>query len=231
LIDPYETSRGKTSNSFIRKNSKKITVDSVQYAVMDDNTRLGQGASALPVYSRNIVKLVFESSFNTIQIETRDSGIKINSNNDDIEVVVRSGESLIVDLEKTDTDPLRIRPEGNTIKADSDALQISQTTEVKKYISSIEHMRDNIAAIGDTNIEKLPLWMRTPQTGYQALGYVSCIPLCYCKPGTGTDIVNRIKNSNYDFRTLNIDIDRYTIVDAGSGEEKYILFANYQFNV
>lgn len=231
LIDPYETSRGKTSNSFIRKNSKKITVDSVQYAVMDDNTKLGQGASALPVYSRNIVKLVFESSNNTLQIETRDSGIKVSSDNDDIEVVIRSGESLIVDLEKTDSDPLRIRPEGNTIKADSDALQISQTTEVKKYISSIEHMRDNIAALGDTNIEQLPLWMRTPQTGYQALGYVSCIPLCYCKPGTGIDVVNRIKNSDYNFQNLNIDIDRYTIVDAGSGEEKYILFANYQFNV
>jgi hypothetical protein len=92
-------------------------------------------------------------------------------------------------------------------------------------------MRDNIAAIGGTDTEQLPLWMRTPQDGYQALGYVSCIPLCYCKPGTADDILNRINNNSFNFKDINLEIDRYTIIDAKDGQEKYVLFANYQFNV
>ena len=231
IIDPYETARGKTNVSFNTKSSEKLTVDSVQYAVMDDNTRLGQGAEALPVYSREIVKMVFENFNSKLVIQTRDSNVNVNTDDNDIEVEIRSGEELTVLLTKTDSDPIRIRPKGNTIKTDSDAIQISQTTDSKKYISSIEHMRDNIARIGDTDTEQLPLWMRTPQTGYQALGYVSCIPLCYCKPGTADDIINRINNDSFNFKDLKIEIDRYTIVDAKDGKEKYILFADYQFNV
>ena len=231
VIDPYETVRGKTKSSFNIKNSKKITVDSVQYAVMDDNTRLGQGAESLPVYSRETVKIVFENFNDTIIIETRDSNVNLNTDNSDFEVEIRSGEDLAVILTKTDSDPIRNRPEGNTIKTDSNAIKISQNTDNKKYISSIEHMRDNIAAIGGSDVEQLPLWMRTPQDGYQALGYVSCIPLCYCKPGTADDILNRINNNSFNFKDINLEIDRYTIKDAVDGQEKYILFANYQFNV
>ena len=231
VIDPYETTKGKTKASFTKNNSKKITVDSVQYALMDDNTRLGQGAEALPVYSREIVKMVFENFNSNLVIQTRDSNVKVSTDNSDIEVEVRSGQELSVLLTRTDTDPIRIRPVGNTIKTDSDAIQISQTSDIKKYISSIEHMRDNIAAIGGTDTEQLPLWMRTPQDGYQALGYVSCIPLCYCKPGTADDILNRINNNSFNFKDINLEIDRYTIIDATDGQEKHVLFANYQFNV
>ena len=34
-----------------------------------------------------------------------------------------------------------------------------------------------------------------------------------------------------NFKDINLEIDRYTIKDAVDGQEKYILFANYQFNV
>jgi hypothetical protein len=57
VIDPYETSSGKTQSSFQTRSSKKITVDSVQYAAMDDNSKLGLGADALPVYSREVIKI------------------------------------------------------------------------------------------------------------------------------------------------------------------------------
>ena len=105
---------------------------------MDDNTRLGQGLSALPVYGREIVKFVFEKINDSIVIQTRDSNIRVSTDNSDFEVEVRAGGDLTVKLEKTESDPIRLRPKANTIKADSDAVKISQNTDSVKYISSIE---------------------------------------------------------------------------------------------
>ena len=211
VIDPAESSIGKTKSSFSIKTQNKLTVDSVQYAAMDDNTRLGQGLSAVAVYSRQVVKFVFESINDSITVQTRDSNVRVNTDNDDFEVEVRAGGDLVVKLEKSDSDPIRIRPKTNTIKVDSNALKISQESDNLRYISSIEHMRDNIKAIGQTSLEYLPLWMRTPQTGYQALGYISAIPLCFCLPGTGDEIIERIKESTFNFQQLTIELDRYII--------------------
>lgn len=231
VIDPAESSIGKTKSSFSIKTKNKLTVDSVQYAAMDDNTRLGQGLSAVAVYSRQVVKFVFESINDSITVQTRDSNVRVNTDNNDFEVEVRAGGDLVVKLEKSDSDPIRIRPKTNTIKVDSNALKISQESDNLRYISSIEHMRDNIKAIGQTSLEYLPLWMRTPQTGYQALGYISAIPLCFCLPGTGDEIIERIKESTFNFKQLNIELDRYIITNTEDGTEKFVLFANYQFNV
>ena len=44
-------------------------------------------------------------------------------------------------------------------------------------------MRANIKTIGDEERNYLPLWMRTAQTGFEELDYVTAIPICYCKPG------------------------------------------------
>jgi hypothetical protein len=231
VIDPAESESGKTKKIFNIKTKNKLTVDSVQYAAMDDNTRLGQGLSALPVYGREVVKFVFEKINDSIVIQTRDSNIRVSTDNSDFEVEVRAGGDLTVKLEKTESDPIRLRPKANTIKADSDAVKISQNTDSVKYISSIEHMRDNIKSIGQTSLEYLPLWMRTPQTGYQALGYVSAIPLCFCLPGKGDEIIERIKESTFNFKQLNIELDRYIITNTEDGTEKFVLFANYQFNV
>jgi hypothetical protein len=61
---------------------------------------------------------------------------------------------------------------------------------------------------------------------------VPAIPICYTVPGKSTAIVENIKNSGFDFKTINYEIDRYiintTLEDTG---EKIILFANYKFNV
>ena len=74
--------------------------------------------------------------------------------------------------------------------------------------------------------------MRTAQAGYQELDYVTAIPIVYCKPGLGDEILLRIKNSNFDFKNLDFDIDRYIVQRTdGNNKEQYILFANYQFNV
>ena len=137
-----------------------------------------------------------------------------------------------VELQKSDSEPYRFRPKTNTIKTDSDAINVSQSTDSIKHISSIDNMRANIKTIGNKERNYLPLWMRTAQTGFEELDYVTAIPICYCKPGESATIINNIKNYGFDPRIINYDIDRYIVKQTENSDiEKYIMFANYQFNV
>ena len=127
----------------------------------------------------------------------------------------------------------RPTPEPNTVKADSDAVKVSETGDSRRYISNITSMRDELRTVGVTEREFLPLWMRTPQPGSVAEpGYTLAVPLCYCKPGTANQVLLNIKNSGFDFSQLDLTADRY-IIDSTTGisQEQYILFANYQYNV
>jgi hypothetical protein len=121
----------------------------------------------------------------------------------------------------------------NTITVDSDAVKIDQTTNSLLYISNLQNMRKRIREIGVDSGDFLPLWMRTQQNAKsQQTRYVPAIPICYTIPGKSGTIVENIKNSGFDFKTINYEIDRYivntTLEDTG---EKIILFANYKFNV
>ena len=233
VLDPYESTKGKTKKSFNIKTTKKITADSIQYAPIDDETRTGLGYSALPVYGRQIVRFVYAYDQDSLIIETRDGDIDLNVDNQDFLLDIRDNGDISVQLQLGDSEPQRIRPTpANTIKADSNAVKVSDSKDQTRYISSVEHMRDNIKDIGKTQREYLPLWMRTPQTGFAELDYVNAIPICYCKPGTADDIILNLKNNGFDFKTLEIDIDRYIVQRTLNREiEQYILFANYQFNV
>jgi len=133
----------------------------------------------------------------------------------------------------TDDSPFRRRPITNTLKVDSDAISIDQDKQTKKYISNLTNMRNNISQIGQSDANFLPLWMRTPQeNNIEALGFVPCVVLAYCKPGTSNDLFLNIKNSGFDFSNIHFDVDRY-IIDGtkGNSNDQYILFANYDFNV
>ena len=93
-------------------------------------------------------------------------------------------------------------------------------------------MRKNIKTIGANERWYLPLWMRTPQAGFQELDYVTAIPVCYCKPGQSVDILRNIRNNGFDTKSLTFDIDRYIVKSTeDTADERYILFANYEFNV
>ena len=121
----------------------------------------------------------------------------------------------------------------NTITIDSNAVKIDQTTNSLLYISNIQNMRKRIREVGADSGDFLPLWMRTQQSAKsQQTQYVPAIPLCYTIPGKSNTIVENIKNSGFDFKTINYEIDRYivntTLEDTG---EQIILFANYKFNV
>lgn len=132
------------------------------------------------------------------------------------------------------SDPFRFRPiPENTVKTDSENISVDGATENRKYISNVTHMRKNIRAIGETELNFLPLWMRTSQPGQiDTLGYVKAVPLCYVKPGTSTQVLNAIRNADIKFNQFDFDIDRY-VIDSTEGEssEQYILFHNYQHNV
>jgi hypothetical protein len=127
----------------------------------------------------------------------------------------------------------RFRPITNSLKIDSDALQVSEDLQNKKYISNLTNMRNNINSIGVSDINFLPLWMRTPQANnIEALGYIPAVVLAYCKPGTGETLLANVKNSRFDFTQIKFEVDRY-IIDStkGNSNEQFILFANYDFNV
>jgi hypothetical protein len=130
----------------------------------------------------------------------------------------------------TDTDPF-VFGEDNVVKADSDAV-LASGGQGKKYISNITNMQDSIKTLGRTEYDFLPLWMRTPQVaGEQETGFILAIPLCYCKPGKSNEIMINLRNRTYDFKDLDIEIDRY-IIDSvvGNSNDQYILFGKYNYN-
>jgi hypothetical protein len=99
--------------------------------------------------------------------------------------------------------------------------------------ASISLWRKRIEQLGLHDRNYMPLWMRTVQDGsVQELGFVSAIPLCFCKVGRGSDILLNIKNylktnTDFSFNKIDYTIDRYTI-DSVTGDttDKYIVFRN-----
>ena len=102
-----------------------------------------------------------------------------------------------------------------------------------RYIVNITNMRKQISKLGKTELNFLPLWMRTPQErNSQELGYVPAIPICYCIPGRANQIRENVINSGYDFKLIDFDIDRYVVTDVtGSSDDQYIIFKDNKANV
>lgn len=228
--DPADSDQGNTREKFLIKTQNKITADSIQYAAIDDETKKGLGYSQVPVYTRNFVRFII-SEQNKITIDTRNSGKNINTDNDSFEISMRD-KIINFKLKITDSEPQRLRPPGNTIKADSNAIKVSDSKDQVRYISNITNMRNQISSIGEIERRYLPLWMTTPQQDSTFIGYRTAVPICYCKPGTSNDILLNIKNSDINLNKINFDIDRYFIERSeGINQEQIILFANYQFNI
>jgi hypothetical protein len=122
----------------------------------------------------------------------------------------------------------------DSIKIDSDIPLVSDRDHQRVFPNSIKNMRSRISAIGDRDREFLPLWMRSTQDQASfETGYVSALPLCYCKPGSDNNaaaspaenIVARIKASGFDFKTIDFVADRYIIdIIDGEIEDKYLAF-------
>lgn len=238
VIDTAESSNGvKTRNNFTINNKKENTVDSEKYT-SDGYTVHGQpiditDPDTLIAGTRRFSNVEIEL-LPSLLVESRSGSNLIIESGDGMTVGVRGSLDIIAPIENGSFDPYRLRPiPENTIKVDSDVLSADGANDTQRYISSISTMRDRIKEIGETEINFLPLWMRTSQPGNIAnLGFINAIPLAYCKPGQSTSVKNAIDNANIQFNQFNYDIDRYVIDSTeGVSEEKYILFANFKYNV
>jgi hypothetical protein len=224
LVDPQNPTVGTTRQSFITDNTNSITVDSIQYETKEDQFRTDAGVPTLTVEG-------VDFNDEVLYFLTRD-GINLTILPSESGIVTRNGTVIDV-VDETDSAPFKYRPKGDTIKADNTAVKVSNPNDSVKYISNIDNMRARLRELGISERGFLPLWMRTAQQrGIQELGYVPAIPLCYCKPGTSQEILLNIKNSGFDFKLLDIEVDRYTIDSTtNNSEDQYIAFANYQYNV
>ena len=114
----------------------------------------------------------------------------------------------------------------DSIRVDSDIPFVSDSDHQRVFPNSIKNMRKRIQSVGDRDREFLPLWMRSIQdNGSVESGYVKALPLCFCKPGSASAVVARIKASGFDFKTIDFVADRYIIdIIDGEIEDKYLAF-------
>ena len=213
LIDPAKAKVGETKNSFIQQGSMQLKAD------QQEKNKHPQGTPTL-LDGSSVNRNTEQYKFMTDDTQL-DLGDTVNT--------VATNETLTATA-NTDTDPF-VFGEHNVVKADSDAV-LASGGQGKKYISNITNMQDSIKTLGRTEYDFLPLWMRTPQVaGVQETGFTLAIPLCYCKPGTSDEIMITLRNRTYDFKDLDIEIDRY-IVDSvvGNSNDQYIVFGKYNYN-
>jgi hypothetical protein len=80
------------------------------------------------------------------------------------------------------------------------------------YPNAVANMRSRMKTLGHKEWDYLPLWMKTTQAGDLApLGYVTAVPICYCKPGSSALIKKRIDDKALDFKNIVFTIDRYVV--------------------
>jgi len=94
--------------------------------------------------------------------------------------------------------------------------------------NSVEEWRYEFSLISQPKYNFLPLWMRSVQPTYRKeLGFILAVPICFCKVGTADNIMLKIKYSDFDFKLIDYQIDRFIInAVTGSHTDKYIIFDN-----
>mgnify|MGYP001208215058 CR=1 FL=1 len=127
----------------------------------------------------------------------------------------------------------RFRPLSGGLTIDSDAIETSQTGFSRYHISNIDNMRKRINSIGTNSYDFTPLWMRTAQgTGLKELGYAFVVPLVYTIPGKSAEIALNIKNSSFDFKSIEYRVNRYLISQTNDYMyPQFVSFGNKLFNV
>lgn len=115
------------------------------------------------------------------------------------------------------------------------------------YPTSITNIRNNFSniMISDqsesrviyTDYAYLPLWMQTMQKNTSsATGFIKAVPICYCKPGQGTYILENIQNyirkTGFSFTQFNFDVDRFIVSSSiGKDYDQYLEFHDYKYNI
>jgi len=90
------------------------------------------------------------------------------------------------------------------------------------YPNAVNNMRSRMKSLGHKEWDYLPLWMKTTQAGDLApLGYVTAVPVCYCKPGTSALVKKRIEDKQLNFKNIAFTIDRYVVSKSKAATEKF----------
>lgn len=214
LIDPAKAKVGETKKTLVQQGSAQLKADLAQ------RNNHPSGTPTL-LDSSNVNRNTEQYKFMTddTQLDIGDT-VQTNTTNETLTATAN-----------TESDPF-VFGDHNVVKTDSDAV-LASGGQGKKYISNITNMQDSIKALGRTEYDFLPLWMRTPQiAGEQETGFILAIPLCYCKPGTSNEIMITLRNRTYDFKDLDIEIDRYTVDSVvGNSTDQYIVFGKYNYNI
>lgn len=156
---------------------------------------------------------------------------------DIIDNLQKNGTSISTTVELPDVINSKVLINNTSITIDSDIPLISDSDHQRIFPNSIKNMRRRLKDItvneDDSTVRSanrdrtyLPLWMRSIQeASFVETGFVSALPLCYVKPGYAGDIMLNIKNSGFDFKILDFEVDRY-LIDAIDGvlEDKYLAF-------
>ena len=233
VVDYKDSSQG-TRKSFKTIPKNKIKINQTQLEVTDDSTKLNVGGSVYTIFVGNS-PISIQAVGTSLEIFARTGRLLIDLPRGELLVDMRGNNPDLVvgTVQQLNADPFRFRPKNSVIKVDSTLLNASMSDDELRYVSNISNMRDNIKSLGETEGGLLPLWMKTAQgDGLSALGYVTAVPLCYCKPGTSESIALAIKNSGFDIQNINFEIDRYIIQGTqGNSDDQYVLFPNYQYNI
>ena len=90
------------------------------------------------------------------------------------------------------------------------------------YPNAVANMRSRMKSLGHKEWDYLPLWMKTTQAGDLApLGYVTAVPICYCKPGTSALVKKRIEDKQLNFKDIAFTVDRYVVSKSKVATEKF----------
>ena len=90
------------------------------------------------------------------------------------------------------------------------------------YPNAVANMRSRMKSLGHKEWDYLPLWMKTTQSDDLApLGYVTAVPICYCKPGTSALVKKRIEDKALDFKNIAFTIDRYIVSKSKVATETF----------
>ena len=220
----YVTAFGRTSRKRYRfgavkkatakePGTNKILYEVIYVEILDNlENNIGSVPTTIPTRYLNQPVTVNQGSR-----DVWDSSINDNNN-------TKSGEDTLE----------RLWSQDKILRADSDSQLASDSNRSNVFGSSTTNVRRKISQVGDTERNFLPLWMRTPQSrsGIEQ-GFTKAVVICYCRPQIKGDlqnpadrILNNIKNSGFDFKSIDFTVDR-AIIDSVQGEvgDKYLVFA------
>jgi len=145
---------------------------------------------------------------------------------DIIDPYEKEGKSISETVNLSDKIESKVLVSYDAIKIDSDTPLVSDSDHQRIFPNSIKNMRRRVKNVGERDREFLPLWMRSIQDNtFVEPGYTKALVLCYAKPGTGLNIMARIRASQFDFKTIDFEVDRYIIdIIDGNIEDKYLAF-------